>query len=201
MVVAVEVVFVEVVSEVAAQAGEADLQVPGERGPPAFLEDRAVQAFDVSVGLGPSGADLAVADASGQSAGEGLAPELVAVVGEHALKLPARGLEFCCDSAGQGGGVLDGRPGRGADGQIGPRVAGVGVDRGDLPDRAAGAVQPPDKETVQADQLARPAGVDVRLGVGLARRLLGRAVPGHQRQPLGARVQAVTDQRLIDPVR
>ena len=40
---AVEVVFVDVVGEVAFEPGEADVQVAGEGGPPAFLEDRAVQ--------------------------------------------------------------------------------------------------------------------------------------------------------------
>jgi hypothetical protein len=48
---AVEVYFVQLVGEVAAQTGEADLQVAVEGGPPAVFEDRAVQSFDMALGL------------------------------------------------------------------------------------------------------------------------------------------------------
>jgi len=54
------------VGDVAAQAGEADLQVARERGSPALLKDRAVQPFDVAVGLRAPGTDLRVRDAIGQ---------------------------------------------------------------------------------------------------------------------------------------
>jgi hypothetical protein len=49
-------------------------------------------------------------------------------------------------------------------------------------------VQPPDEEAVDADQLARPAGVDVRLGRRLARRLavLAELAQGRLRQKLPA---------------
>src|SRR5215218_7407723 len=60
-----------------------------------------------------------------------------------------------------------------------------------LPDRAVGALEPPDVEAVDADQLAGPVDVDVLLGAGIARRLVGCGVTGDQPQPLGARVQAV----------
>jgi len=73
---AVEVVVVQVVGQVAAQAAEADLQVACERRAPALLEDRAVQAFDVAVGLGVLGANSGVRDAGGQPGGELVAPEL-----------------------------------------------------------------------------------------------------------------------------
>jgi len=54
---AVGVVLVDVVVEVAFEAGEADVQVTGEGGSPALLEDQSVQRFDVAVGLRPAGAD------------------------------------------------------------------------------------------------------------------------------------------------
>src|SRR5215212_9921517 len=61
-------------------------------------------------------------------------------------------------------------------------------------------MQPADEEAVDADQLARPPGLDVWLGLGLARRRKRGAVASHQRKPLGARVQTVPDQGLVDPV-
>jgi hypothetical protein len=67
------------IGEVAFEAGQAQVQVACEDGPPAFLEDRAVQALDVAVGLWAPGTDLAVSGAGGQCGGEGPAAELVAV--------------------------------------------------------------------------------------------------------------------------
>jgi len=78
---AVVVVVVEVVREVAAQAAETDVEVARERGSPAFLKDRAMQAFDVPVGLWAPGADLAVTGSGGQQSRELTAAELGAVVG------------------------------------------------------------------------------------------------------------------------
>jgi hypothetical protein len=101
----------QVVVEMAFEARVADLQEPRERGAPALLEDRAVQPFDVPVGLWSAGADLGVRDTIGQSFGEGAASELVAVVAEHPLKLPARLLEVFGDAPGERRRVLDGRPG------------------------------------------------------------------------------------------
>ena len=49
--------------------------------------------------------------------------------------------------------------------EVGPRVGAVGVDRGDLPDGAGRAVQAPDVEAVDADQLARARSLDVRIGL------------------------------------
>jgi len=57
---AVVVVVVQVAGEVAAQSGEADLEVARERRSPAPLKDRAVQPFDVAVGLRAAGTDLSV---------------------------------------------------------------------------------------------------------------------------------------------
>jgi hypothetical protein len=61
-------------------------------------------------------------------------------------------------------------------------------------------VQAPDEETVDPDQLARPLGVDVRLGLRLAGRFERCAMPRDQGQALGARVQSVADERLVDAV-
>jgi hypothetical protein len=71
----------EVGVEFAAQAGVARVEVARERGPPALVEDRLVQRFDVPVGLRPAGVSAAVADAeTGERVGKGGAAELVAVV-------------------------------------------------------------------------------------------------------------------------
>src|SRR3954452_10520449 len=91
---AVVVVVVEGVVEVAAQAAVADLQEARKGGAPALFEDRAVQAFDVAVGLRAPGSDLAVLDAFGEATRELAPPELVAVIGEHALEAPAGCLEL-----------------------------------------------------------------------------------------------------------
>ena len=107
-----------------------------------------MQPFDVAVGLRAAGTDLSVRGALRQPGGELAPPELVAIVGEHALQVPTGALELCGDPAGQRGGLLDGRSRRWADDEIGPRERVVGVDRGDLPDRTLGAVQAADKEAV-----------------------------------------------------
>jgi hypothetical protein len=51
------------VGEVAAEAVQAELAVAGEGGSPAFVEDRLVERFDVSVGLRSACVDAAVAGA------------------------------------------------------------------------------------------------------------------------------------------
>jgi hypothetical protein len=52
------------------------LQVAREGGPPALFEDRAVESFDVAVGLRAAGADLGVVDAGWEALIELAAPEL-----------------------------------------------------------------------------------------------------------------------------
>jgi hypothetical protein len=90
---AVVVVIVEVVGEVAAQAGDGDAEVAGERGPPAFFENQPLQRFDVAVGLGATGADAGDADrVHGDRAAEALGAEFHAIVREDALELPSRRL-------------------------------------------------------------------------------------------------------------
>jgi hypothetical protein len=59
---AVGVVVGEVFGEVAAQPGVGDVEVAGEAGSPAFVEDCLVEAFDVAVGLGSAGVGAGVAD-------------------------------------------------------------------------------------------------------------------------------------------
>jgi hypothetical protein len=78
----VSVVVVQVAGEFASDAGEADLEEAGKDGSPAFLEDGAVESFDVAVGLRSPGADAGVADIEGgERVGEAAAAELVAVIG------------------------------------------------------------------------------------------------------------------------
>ena len=69
---AVGVVEGQVGVELAAQAGVARVKVAREGGPPAFVEDRFVQRFDVAVGLRAAGVDAAVARAEAlERVGEG----------------------------------------------------------------------------------------------------------------------------------
>ena len=85
-------VFVDVGGEFASESVEADVEVAGEGGPPAFLEDEAVERFDVSVCLRPSGADAGDPDAvDGDRAAEALGAKFHSVIGEHALEPPAGG--------------------------------------------------------------------------------------------------------------
>ncbi|MDP8909415.1 MAG: hypothetical protein M3N47_09955 [Chloroflexota bacterium] len=61
-------------------------------------------------------------------------------------------------------------------------------------------MQPAHEEAVDPDELAGALAVDVRRWLRVAGRLERRAVAGDERQALGARVQAMTTQRLVDPV-
>ena len=70
------------------------MEVAGERGPPALLEDGLVERFDVAVGLGPAGADAGEADAAkplDRVGGSARPRNSVAVVGEYAFEPPAGG--------------------------------------------------------------------------------------------------------------
>jgi hypothetical protein len=62
-------------------------------------------------------------------------------------------------------------------------------------------VQATDEEAVDPDQLARPGRLDVRLGLGVGRRLVGGPVASDERQPLGASIEPVAAERLPDAVR
>ncbi len=61
-------------------------------------------------------------------------------------------------------------------------------------------MQAPDEEAVEADQLAGARALDVGLGLGFARRLVGRSVAGDQREALGACGEPVAAQDAPDPV-
>jgi len=137
---AVGVVVAEVAVELAAERAVAWVEVTGEGGPPALVEDRFVQGFDVAVGLRAAGVDVGEAGAeSFDRLVEALAAVLVAVVGEDALELPAGGLELSGDAAGERRGLCRGRVALLADDELRPGEGGVAVDRGQLPDRAGGA--------------------------------------------------------------
>ncbi len=116
--------------------------------------------------------------------GDGLAEcvgaKLAAVVCEHTFQLPAGRAELAGDAAGELGGLLAGRVATGAADELGPGEGGRDVDRGQLPDGTLGAGQTADVEAVDADQLARPLGLDVSLRHSLAGRLVGSCVTGQQ---------------------
>jgi hypothetical protein len=87
---AAEVVVVDVLGEVALESGEADVEVAGEGGAPALLEDDAVKGFDSAVGLRSAGADPGVAGAElVQGVVEVDGAELAAVIAEDTLESPA----------------------------------------------------------------------------------------------------------------
>src|SRR5207247_937887 len=176
--------------------------VAGKDGAPALFEDQPLQRLDMAVGLWAAGLDVGDAGLErGDRLLEGPAAKLVAVVAEDALELPAGLLKLAGDTAGELGGLAGVRVVAAADDQLGPGVGGVAVDRGQLPNGTVGALQPPDVEAVEADQLARPLDLDVRLRSRLARRLVGRPVAGNEREPLGARVQPVPAQAAPGAVR
>jgi hypothetical protein len=128
---AVGVVEGEVVIELAAEAGVAGMEVAGEGGPPALLEDQAVERFDMAVGLWPARFDVGDRGfEGGDRLVEWLALEFVAVVPEDALEPPARPLEVTGDAAGELGGLGGGGIVVAADDEFGPGVGGVAVDRG-----------------------------------------------------------------------
>jgi hypothetical protein len=189
---AVEVVVVEVAVELPLQAGVAGMEVAGEGGSPALVEDRLVERFDVPVRLRAAGVDMRDRCAEPLDRGvEALAAKLVAVVGEGAFQPPAGGLQLAGDTTREQGCLRRGRVALLADDELGPGIGGVEIDRRQLPDRTRGPTQAAEVEAVDADQLAGMVDLDVRLRGGLARRLVGRPVAGDQREPLGARVEPV----------
>ena len=97
---AVEVVVAQVVGELAAEPFEADLQVAGEGGSPAFVEDRLVQRLDGPVRLRAAGADAADPDAvDGDRAPEAFGPKLLPVIGQYPLEPPAGRAQLPGDAA------------------------------------------------------------------------------------------------------
>jgi hypothetical protein len=166
-----------------------------ERGPLEALADRVV--------VGRAGRDATVADAELlEVAGEGASGELGAVVGQHPGKLgPDAGQPFgdVVDEA-------DGVPGRLVPGDQGTdRIAGGGIDRRQLPDRAD-ALELANIEGVQSDQITRP-GREVaepkRAVLGVGGQDAGRrgGQLGEGSHPLGPTPQPMTSQDLLHPRR
>ena len=76
--------------DLGAELGEAVEASPVERGTPAFLERGALESFADRVVVGGAGRGAVMGDAElGEMAGERLAGELGAVVGEHAADVDA----------------------------------------------------------------------------------------------------------------
>ena len=88
----------------------------------------------------------------------------------------ACGLKLAGDPPRKGRDLARGGLPLGADDELRPPERGVGVAGGELPDRSLAAVQAPDEEAVEPDQVARPGRLDVRLRFGLARGFIGRPV-------------------------
>ena len=115
-----------------------------------------MQGLDVSVGLWSSCVDAGVAHFQCVDGLRKVALELVAVVAEHFLQLPAGGLQLPCDTSGEDAGLSGGGVALLADHEFPPGVGGGDGNRGELPDRALGALQSSDVEAVDPDQLTRP---------------------------------------------
>ena len=110
MVDAVEVVVAEVALEIALEPGEADVQVAGEGGSPALIEDRLVRGPEGAIRLRPAGADERVPrPEAGDAVPEARGPKLAAVIREHALELPTGGAELGGHAAGELRGLLAAR--------------------------------------------------------------------------------------------
>src|SRR6266404_2806736 len=129
---------------------------------PVLLQDRALEAFDEPVGPGVPRLGPRVAEAEGATGFIERPLELGAAVGEHAAQPPAGpAVERPHDPPQEVGGGL----GRVRREQPGHAVGARGIAGGDLPDLAH-ALELPDVEGVQAQQLAGLAGRDVpRLAV------------------------------------
>jgi hypothetical protein len=166
------------------------VQVAGEGGSPALLEDEAVQRLDRAVCLRATGADEGVPDAEpGQRRAEVGGAKVAPVIGEHALQTPAGRGELGADTARELRGLRAAAVALGAGDELRPGVRGGDVDRGQLPDRALRTLQPPDEEAIPAHQLARPLRLHVPLRLGLSRRLVGRCEAGDEREPLLPRLR------------
>src|SRR5664280_3452404 len=198
---AVGVVEAQVGIELAFEPCVAGVEVARERGSPALVEDRLVQRLDVPVGLRPAGVDAGVAHLQRLECRGEVALELVAVVAEHPLQLPAGGLQLPCDTSGEDAGLSGGWVALLADHKLGPGVGGGNVDRGELPDRALGASESADVEAVDPHQLAGPLNVDVALWLWGSGWLIGRCVARDQPEALRAGVQPVAAEHLPHSVR
>jgi hypothetical protein len=199
---AVGVVVAQVGVELSFQPCVAGIEIARERGAPALVENRLVQCLDVTVGLWSAGVDAAVAGTELlETAGELASTELVAVIGEHPLQAPASGLELMRDASCELAGLLGDGVRVLADHELRPGVGGSDVDRCELPDRALGALQAPDVEAIDPDQLTGPLHVDVALWLWGSGWLVGRCIARDQPQTLDASVQPVAAKNLPHPVR
>ena len=134
MVTAAGVVGLEPALELAVEVGQASEVLAVEGRPVELLEGGALEAFADRVVVGRPGRDAVLADAELlEMAGERRAGELWAVVSQHPAKLDpdaGQALSNVVDEAGGVSGRLV------ASNQRADRVAGGGVDGGELPDRA-----------------------------------------------------------------
>ena len=118
------VVVAQVAGKVAGQAVKLGDQAASKAWPPAFLQDRALDPLDGTVGGRPSGPDEAVASTEiAQRVVEDRASELRAVVREGTLQTPAVRGQIGCDSSGQSRGLLGRRVERGGR-QLDPDIGG-----------------------------------------------------------------------------
>jgi hypothetical protein len=105
---AIVVIEAQVGVELSFQPGVARVDVAGEGGSSALLEDRLVERLDVAIRLWSAGMDSTVAGLELLQCGREVAAELVAVIGEHPLQPPAGGLQLPCDPLGELAGLSSG---------------------------------------------------------------------------------------------
>jgi hypothetical protein len=118
----VGVVVAQVGVGLAFESCVAGVEVAGECWPSVLVGDRLVQCLDVSVGLWSSCVNAGVAHVRCVDGLCEAALELVAVVVERPLQLPAGGLQLPCDPFGKDAGLSGGGVALLADHELRPRL-------------------------------------------------------------------------------
>ena len=170
-----------------------------EGGPVELLEHGALEPFAHRVVVRGAGRGAVVIQGEcGGVTGELLGDELGAVVGEDSGQFDVDGLEPFDEKVEEvdrlGGGQL-------ADVELSDRPAGVGVDRGQLPDRPD-PFEPAHVEGVQTDQIARngrEVAKPVRFDLPGDDAGRGGRERGQRLDPCGAGAKPVTVQDLLHP--
>ena len=153
----VKVIELHEAEKAAVQGDAAGEVVAPEDHPPMLGENRLLQALDEAIGPRVAGLDARLADAQPRTGRREIGLELIAAIREHALHCPAgppgRGHQDVAQEVRGGR-----RRQRGQDARQAVRARGIAG--GDLP-YLAHALEMPDVEGVEANQLARTLGGDV----------------------------------------
>ena len=196
---AASVVGLQPALELGVEVGQASEVLAVEGGPVELLEGGALEAFADGVVVGRARRDAMLADTEVlKVAGERLADELGAVVGQHPGELGADAGQPLGDVVDEAGRIPSRLvPGdQGADG-----IAGGGVHGGQLPDRP-NTFELADLEGVQGDQITGAGGEVAEpkralLGVDGEDAGGGGSELGQGGHPLGAAAEPMAPQELL----